>query len=178
MFGDLYMPSNTSPSVIYNTSPINNCLIVGRITEGNTAAATDRLDVLGVSLATAVTGHFMPSNLGGGNTAVGGGSSITVGKHGDAGRGSSTALVGTVAYPNSVNNAVYLSPVWVHDNVSLYVRGSLRGFWQFLHARNNVTDGQNITGSGDLAGRTFHIIQSSSNAGLYCMETSNTVETS
>jgi hypothetical protein len=173
-FGDLYMP----PALPISTS---QALIVGKVVENTTTAAGDRLDTLQPIITTAVTGHFMSGNAGSMGTVVAAADSITVGKMGGypfGGGASAVNLLGAVVYPNSCNNAVILSPVWVYDNVGTYIRGTMRGFWQFCHAIANVTDAQNITGSGDLVGRKFHILKQSGNSGVYCIETSNTVETS
>jgi len=167
MFGDIY--SYKSPSVGIDT---NRQVIIGRYSENtsdvNTYARLDKTSLIG----TVNAGHFAS------RTFSGLGPSITLSKHGDWSKAAgSTGLVGIVPFPNGPDSATYLSRVWVGENLSSMLRGHMRGFWFWCHPAANATDLQPITGSGTLAGRTFLTIKSSEAAGVYVMETSNTIET-
>ena len=163
-FGDFYALKSGS-------NDDYRCLITGRITENSATVTVDKTDVLSTISAVAA-GHYSPRSYTGAA-----GTSIAMGKHGDVSKGSATALLGTVTWPNPVDTAVYISPVWVTESTTSTIRGRMRGFYQFLHAITGVTDGQTFVGSGDFAGKTFRIIKTSGNGGVYLIETSNTVET-
>jgi hypothetical protein len=159
MFGDIYS---------LKSNDLYRCIIIGRASENTTA--TETTDTL-AAINTAVAGHYMSRTYGGG------GVSTAVGKHGDAVKGSTTALNGTVQYPNGPDGTMYISPVWVHENASSTVRGRLRGSYQICHAIANFSDGDTFNGSSTLVGKTFQILKSSCNLGVYCIETSATLET-
>jgi hypothetical protein len=162
-FGDFYaLKSGSADSY--------RCLLTGRITENSATVTVDKTDVLSTISAVA-TGHFSPRSY------TGIGTSIAMGKHGDSSKGSATVLLGTTTFPNPVDTALYISPVWVTQSTTSTIRGRMRGFYHFLHAITNVTDGQTFVGSGDFSGKTFRIIKTSGNAGVYLLETSATVET-
>jgi hypothetical protein len=163
-FGDIY-------SIKTGSLDQYACMIAGRNSENSATVTVDKLDVLGSSVTTAVAGNFMA------HTFSGLGTSITIGKHGDGVKGSTTSLFGSVPYLNSADGGVYISPVWVTEAATGVIRGRLRGFYQFLHAISNVSDQQTFTGSGGYAGRTFLIIKQSGNSGVYMLETSDTLET-
>lgn len=158
-FGDIFAMKGATDSY--------RCLLAAGQSEN--AAGTEANDTL-AAINTAVAGHFMPRSYGGVGT------SITAGKHGDSVKGSSTNLLGTTQYPNGPDNALYMSPIWIHENASSTVRGRLRGMYQVCHATANFTDGQTFVGAGDYAGKSFRILKPSVNLGHYCIETSATVE--
>ena len=162
-FGDFY-------SVKTGSLDAFNCMIVGKAVENTATATGDRLDALSV-LTTPTTGHF------GAHTFSGTGGSITISKHGDATKGSAAALLGTVTYPNSVDNGLYVSPVWVCEEALSLIRGRMRGFYQVLHPIAGFSDQQTFSGLGGYAGKSFLILKQSGNSGLYCIETSDTLET-
>jgi len=161
-FGDIY--SLKGPSDAYR------CIIAGRTSENAAGTGNDTIPVLS-GIASVVNGHYMARTYGGG------GSSITVGKHGDGVKGSTTVLAGTTQYPNGVDGTIYMAPIWVHENASSTVRGRLRGWYQICHAITNFTDGDTLNGSSTLVGRTFQLIKTNGNNGIFCLETSATVET-
>mgnify|MGYP000843999117 CR=1 FL=1 len=162
-FGDFY-------SIKSGSADTYRCLLTGRITENSATITVDKTDAL--SSATAVvTGHFSPRSYNGIGT------SVAMGKHGDGVKGSTSALLGNLTFPNPTDTALYISPVWVTESTTGNVRGRMRGFYQFCHAITNVVDGQTFSGSGDFSGKTFRIVKTSGNAGVYLMETSATVET-
>lgn len=163
-FGDIF-------SIKSGSADTYRCIIVGNIAEIVAGTTTnERLDAL--SSATAVvTGHFMQRSYTGGVTT-----STTVGKHGDSVKGLSTFLAGSLLYPNTPDTGLYLSPVWVTEGTTGIVRGRMRGFYQICHPTTSFSDGQTITGAGDFAGKTFYIVKPSFD-GMYCIETSDTLET-
>lgn len=160
-FGDIYSFAGTGDT--------GRCLIVGRVTENSATITVDKLDALSAMNA-ATTGHFMA------HTYAGGGASIAISKHGDATKGSASALVGTIVFPNGPDTGFYISPVWVCET-SNNVRGFVRGFYQILQPIASFTDGQAFTGAGDYTGKTFAIVKQGGNASCYCIETSNTILT-
>jgi hypothetical protein len=165
MFGEFF-------SIKSGSVDTGRTMIAGRSVASSSLAATEKLDTLSYTITTAVAGNFAAHAFGGG------GSSITLNKHGDAGKSNSaTSLLGTVQYFNSADSGLYISPVWVVDNATSTVRGRMRGFHQFLHAISNVSDGQVFTGSGEFAGRNFQVVKQTGNSGVYFMETTNTLET-
>jgi len=148
------------------------CFISGRSAENSAVITSDTLDVLS-ALNAATGGSFIVRNFGG---TVG---SITMGRHGDGVKGSTTALLGSVPYLNGADSGVYISPVFIVDAATSNLRGRMRGFYQALHAIANFTDGQTFTSvTGDYSGKTFLVIKTSGNAGVYFMETSTgTIDT-
>jgi len=55
--------------------------------------------------------------------------------------------------------------------VAGYIRGYMRGFYHFLHVIANLNDGDTFNGSGDYAGRSFMVVKTSGNSGVYVIET-------
>jgi len=95
----------------------------------------------------------------------------------------STVYSGVVPFPNPSEGATILDRIWVHDPNTTPVknlRGRLRGIWCPLHAVGSFTNGDVITGSGELAGKTFLIIRpvrdASGAEGSVAVETSATIE--
>lgn len=149
------------------------CALIANHLENSTN--TDNLS-LPALVSAAVLGHFMARTYGGGGT------SITVGKHGNAARQTSaTNPDGLVQTPNGPDNAYYLEPCWVHENSANIIRGRLRGLYYLLHPTASFADGQTFAGAGDYAGKTFQIVKamrsSTSTSSILLVETSATVET-
>lgn len=169
MFGDIY---SAVPSDGYRT------MLIARTAENATSRANEVL-AQWVGLTSAGAFQFIARSY------LGTGSSVILGKHGEQAKNSGTAtFVGTLAYPNPSDGGLYLSPIWLHDPTTAptpSIRGRLRGIWQFLHAITNVTDGDTVSGMGDLAGRSFEFIKSvsdpASNTIVFAIETSNTLDT-
>jgi hypothetical protein len=94
------------------------------------------------------------------------------------------SLSGRIVFPSG-DGRVYAARVRLFDRTTggLYTpRGYLRGFWQFLHPYNSVTDGDTINGTGTLSGRTFEFVfrsgaGASGHPGVYMIETSDTLDT-
>jgi hypothetical protein len=151
-----------------------NCLLVGRASE-NSAADVEYMDRLNPDVNTAALQHFVAR----GHTGTGG--SVSVGAHGDVAKSQNASrLLGTVPYTNPSDGGLYLSPIWIHDTTTSPtkgLRGRKRGFWHFLHPIASVADGDTVSGTGDLSGKTFRFIKQSQGLGVYVIETSNTLET-
>jgi len=148
--------------------------IVGRITENSGTDAGDRLDVITSAASprtTATTGHFVA------RTYTGLGTSITVGKLGDAQKSASAILAGSITYPNTPDGGAYFSQLHLWESAADVYRGRLRGLWQWMHPKAALTDGDTISGTGTLTGKTIEFVVSSKNSGVYAMETSDTLET-
>jgi hypothetical protein len=150
------------------------CMISGRTIENSGVTTNDRLDIF--SLPSAVTAGFYIAR---GHSGTG--ASVNAGKHGDRTKGGQLGwLAGTMAYTNPANGAFYVSRVWVHDSTTAPangLRGRMRGFWHWLHPIAGVTNGESLTGTGELAGKLFLVVKESGNTGLYIIETSDTIET-
>lgn len=150
------------------------CFIAARNTENSTAPSVDCLDIISGSVA-ATNNNWVARSY------TGTGASLNINKHGDRARNSSTTtLLGEVPYPNPINGAFYLSRVWLLEPASTPVnalRGRLRGFWHWLHPIAGVADTDVLLGTGELAGKTFIVVKESGGAGLYIIETSDTIET-
>jgi len=161
-FGDFY--TFASPDTA-------NCMIVGRTTENSALMTADNLDRFS-NVNTSDAGHFVAHTIGGGGT------SITVGKHGDNAKANNgTGSQGSLPYPNTADTGVYISPVWISENATSAIRGTMRGFYHFCHSPSGVSDGQQFTGSGTYAGKSFQVVKSSANSCVYFLETSNTLDT-
>lgn len=165
-FGDFFSMKGASDAY--------RCMIIGGITENS--STTNDVDIQTGGVGNVVVGHFIARTYGGG------GGSITAGKHGDSakGLGSGSGLAGIVQTPNGPDASWYLSPIWVHENTVSAVRGRMRGLFQICHPIASFADGQTFSGAGDYAGKTFQIIKQGTNsgsAGMFCLETSATVET-
>jgi hypothetical protein len=164
-FGDFY---SLIPSDAFRT------FIVGRIAENSGIATNDRLDTLVASPVSTANIY-----LARGHTGLGG--SVHGGKHGDSAKGGGSGVLnGVVPFTNPTDGGAYLARVWIHDPTTAPaggIRGRFRGLWHFCHAIASVNDGDTISGTGTLSGKTFLFIKQSGNAGLYTIETSNTLET-
>ena len=160
-FGDIYSYKTTTDQY--------RCIIMGRTAENSATAATDGFDLFS-SMGAATIGNYMARNYTGLIT------SAIMSKHGDGVKGSTTGSNGSIPFPNTVDSALYVSPIWVCETSSL-VRGQLRGMYHVLHSQANFVDGQLFSGSADYAGKTFQVFKTTPSTGIYAFETSNTVLT-
>jgi hypothetical protein len=159
MFGDIY----ASRSDIIDAY---KCAIIARISTASVANSVNGMEEIFTN-----TGKFIQrSAYLNRPTAF-----ITVGDYAKAAE--QNKLSGNVLYPNPTDGKIYLSPVYVtEDN---FIRGKLRGFYHVCHPAAAFTNEQMISGSGDYDGKIFMIIatnQGTGAAGVYCMETSDTLE--
>ena len=171
-FGEFYSLITNDPG---------RCVLIGRAAENNAAMATTT-EVLSNLITTGGANagffHFCPRD------AQGTLSSTGLGKMGDfnlfSGAGAAIQLgnSGSLAFPNPVDNKVYMAPMWLAQTAGgTFFRGRMRGMYQWGHAVAVVSDGDTFTGSGDLAGKTFLIIKSGPISDIYVFEVSDTWET-
>jgi hypothetical protein len=176
MFGDFYS---------YNPTDAYNCCLMGATSFS--AAALNMQTVQSSDMITAaLQGGGSSARVGKykARIAAGTGTSTQFSTKGDAGLATtggttqSSALLGVLAYPNTADGGLYLHPVWLMDDTTPdVVHGELRGLFQACHAISFFGNGDTFGGAGGYAGRTFGIIKQSPNAGVYVLETSNTVNT-
>lgn len=148
------------------------CALVAQSAENT----TNNIFALQTIATTAAAGHFIARTYGGGGT------SITVGKHGDLAKCTNVnSFDGLVQTPNGPDNSYYVSPIVVTESVGGIVRGRYRGLYHLCHAKAGFADGQVITGAGDYAAKTFQVIRDvPGSGGATCpilVETSATLET-
>ena len=169
-FGDIFSFKSTPDDY--------KCIIIGRLIPNATGdnISIDQSDYI-MQPGYATYPHFMARSSGGQ------GRSVRVTKVGDAGKCSMlsgteyVAMIGLLTGPNPIDGAIYMSPIWVSEVDNSSIRGRLRGMWFPCHPISNFGDGQVISGTGELSGKTFMIIQPSGNNGQWAVEISNTVET-
>jgi hypothetical protein len=164
-FGDFF---SLVPSDGYRT------FINGRTGENTSGASTEKLDAVSGFINSAQPGFFIARGY------TGLGTSINAAKSGDHTKSGVGTLLGIVPFPNPANGELFVSPVWIGDPVTSpanNIRGRMRGFWHQCHPLAALTDLDTFTGVGDLAGKTFKLYKQGGNTGIYCIETSNTLET-
>jgi hypothetical protein len=174
-FGDIYSMAGSSDNW--------RCLIIGRGTENNIAYNYGAMDVCSfagyaaTSFAGATITHYLD------RTYAGSGTSITAGKHGDVVKANSPTAASLCLglygcqTPNGPDNSLYVSPVWVTEPTHATVRGQMRGFWHLCHPIGTFTDGQVLTPTGALYGKTFQVVRPTESGGCIAVETSNTLLT-
>jgi hypothetical protein len=164
-------------------SDLGRASIVGRIASlSNTPADGEWLDrythLLGSSVDNLSSFHYMARPVD--YTKTG---SVEGGQGGDL----EILKAGTVRdpgipRPNPADNRTYLSRIYAFALTTSgsigSIRGYLRGLWQYCHPSSTVVDGATLTGVGSLAGRSFLILKPTGNSVVYCLETSNTWDTS
>lgn len=165
IFGDIFSMGGATD--------IFRCFILGKEIENSSSSGVTAATHIA---STAVAGHYMARSFGGG------GSSVQVGKHGDAAKaGSLTLLTGLLQSPNAPDDSYYMGPVWIHDPAGNVIRGRLRGVYQMCHPPAGFSDGQTFAGSNDYAGKTFQIMKGAASGGtsglIWVYETSATLET-
>ena len=172
-FGEFY-------SLVTPSDP-GRCIITGRIAE-NSAAMTNATESLsGITTAGSSSGSLgtIPRDAQGSQTP------LLIVKLGDwyfKTSGLSSSLggnFGDVAFPNPADSKIYMALMWIYhlQAGSQIFRGRMRGFYHWGHAVSVVADGDTITGTGDLAGKSFLVIKSGPISDLYIIETSDTWET-
>lgn len=165
-FGDIYSFVSGSPDLY-------RCMIMGRSIENSNAIAKESFDLLS-TMAVGTDGLYIDRNFSGVTL------SITGSKHGDATKGSATQFNGSIPYPNSPDNALYVSPIWLVRSGApqiFEIRGLFRGMYQPLHPSTSFVDGQEFSGSADYLGKNFLIVMPTPNNGAIFLETSDTLLT-
>ncbi len=157
-FGDIYSYKTTTDTY--------RCMIVGSPLENSALGGTS--DTQTATPTTGHGGHFMARTYGGGGT------SITIGKQGDIGSGTTT-LAGLIQYPNGPDNAMYMAPVRIVETTPGTVRGRMRGMYHICHAIASFSDGDIFQGANDFQGKTFQVVKQGA-GGMWAIEISNSVE--
>ena len=157
-----------------------NTIIIGRSTENTATVTVDNLDqcVQSIFYDAGLVGHYMARTYTGTPSSN---PSLACQKSGDTAKtrqnGATYATGATgVAFPNPTDGGLYTAPLWVTDT-GYSVRGRMRGLWHLCHQAASFGDGDTYTGTGTLGGKTFQLIKLSGNGGVFCIETSATLET-
>lgn len=138
-------------------------LIIGRSVESSVAASSEGSDLIS-NTWNAVTGHYIARSF------AGTGGSLGVTKLGDNSKsGGFSSLQGSMPLPNAVDGAVWLAPVYLGE-LTVNMRGRMRGFMHFLHGITAIADQDTIAGAGVYAGRTFLMFKTTANGGVYCID--------
>ena len=153
------------------------CLITGRFTE-NVATMTNAVEALsGIGTTNASLFGALARD------AQGRQSPTVFTKMGDfyfktaANGATNLGNFGDIAFPNPSDNKIYMAIQWVSQTAGgTMLRGRMRGMYQWGHPVTAASDGDIITGAGDLAGKTFLIIKSGPISDLYVIEISDTWE--
>lgn len=158
----------------FKSSDLGRTFIQGRIAENSGTAGQETFDLNGV-IGTIQGGFWLARDT---QNTVG---AITSGKVGDqtfySTPSGGSAIAGTLTYKNPADNRIYLAPMRVYQTSGgVQLRGRLRGLWHFGHAITNASDGDTLTGVDSLEDKSFLIIKQGQNAGIYCVETSQTWE--
>lgn len=172
MFGDFYS---------YNPTDAFNCMIAGMNTfsASSISASNHKFDLMQATMqGTVQSGHYIARKSTGTGAST---NCCKKGEHGLVSTGGTTAenvLAGILSYPNTADGGLWLHPVWIMDIVTPdVIHGHLRGFYHICHAITFFGDGDTFGGAGGYAGRSFKLIKQSMNAGIYTLETSNTLDT-
>lgn len=172
-FGDIYS---------LWVSDTNQCTIVGRTVENSSTAgsSTGGLDRMINPLVTNPSfnkGVYIADNFAGTSGSV---ESYPCGDLAKATTlitaSSPTPMSGRVPAPNAADNSYYLSTMNILDS-SWGIRGRFRGLYHICHPVSSFTDGQVFSGANDFAGKSFVVILTGMANGMYCIETSDTLDT-
>lgn len=150
---------------------------------GNPAAvaSSDANDGAGIVSGTTQSGATANSYIDRGHTGVGSAVGATIVSNSSL--NITPALRGQIPYPNPSDGGLYVTQLWITDATTVPtggVRGRERGMWNFLHDSTSVNDRDTVSGTGDLAGRTFLFLKpatTSTSIGVFTIETSATLET-
>lgn len=106
--------------------------------------------------------------------------SVRCGFMGSAANHPSASFKSTIAYPNPVDNSTWISPVYIAESTNTV--GKVRGMYHGTANFDQVSDGEQFSGSGEYAGRTFMyvspVLDTTDQAySVIIIETSNTLDT-
>ena len=87
-----------------------------------------------------------------------------------------TPMAGGLPLP-TLTNTLFMTPLLVWEPNTTTLRGRMRGMYHICHPLTSFVDGQIFSGSNDYAGKIFQIVKQGWNGGMWCIETSNQVET-
>ena len=173
-FGDIFS--------LQGPSDTQKCQIQGRMTDNSPTSTTDQNDIItGLTLSfTAVaqgSSGFINRTCGG--VAL----SNWISKLGDMSKtttpATTLAMAGTLPCPNSSDKSIYMVPIFISEAFGTVVqlRGRMRGMYHICHPIASFYDGQMFYGTGEYFGKTFMVIKQGFNGGMWCIETSPTIET-
>jgi hypothetical protein len=159
--------------VSYKSGDAYNTLICGPVA---TSIINSHLITLVNTLQTTCPGHYITRNY----AQIGG--SVTANKYqGDAPRAGSSIVIGSpssnLQFPNPITGTLDISPIFVAENNLVVVRGLLPGMWAPLHNYLVLNNGETFTGTGEMAGKTFlliNVMQGDGQQGRVAMEISDT----
>ncbi len=141
------------------------------LTAGATGNSLGRMGSVTVSttLSTALVGHYIPRSY----PQIGTSTPAAKRVPGDWTSTTTMGTTGLPAYPDFVTGGIPLNPVEIWETG--VTRGKMPGMWAPLVA-NPANNLDTVTGSGDLAGKTFMILYSydAASIGRLLIETSNT----
>lgn len=112
------------------------------------------------NIATPTAGHYLTRSF----TQIG--NSITSSKFYDDSKHG-------MNYPNPVDGSLYMSRIYIGENVNVNLRGHLKGLWRIVHPGSNFSHSDEFSGVGDLSGKSFKIVKNYNNVAL-AVEVSNT----
>lgn len=168
-FGDFY---SLVPGDLYN------CMLIARSTENSAIAQNADIVARQVNPPASFLGHYIARGYSGLTGA------IAVYKLGPAeGDTSGSQVMGnqtSMPFPNPTDGKVYIGRLMIMDATTQptqHRRGWYRGFWQICHAIAVTPSNLTFSGTDDLAGRTFFTLAKSEGGGIYCFETSTTLDT-
>lgn len=189
-FGDFFSQNGTSD--------LYRCLLKGRNQQNTGNSNQEYWGCLHTNMSQSCTGNFIAAQPNGIGTSLYFGQHVDGCKHAAASsnvitNGGTTAInvttvysiimggtlnPGTMPYPNPVDGALYMSPVWVHHNSML--RGRIKGIWAPCQSEV-FNHGETFTGTGEQAGKSFlalrmpnYVNGGSVSSGLFYVEYSNT----
>lgn len=166
----------------FKTSDAGRSIVMGMSTESAATATLDPLNNIQLRMTSSFSNGLGRSLARSVNGSAGAISGTSVPLIGDGGFNTANAVdlvlgVGSTNYTNAADSRLYLAPVRVGQATGSTAgdyRGRLRGLWHFGHPIASAADGDTFSGAGDLAGKTFLVIKTGLNGGLYVVETSNT----
>jgi hypothetical protein len=180
-FGDLFS--------LKNGTDTHKCMIKGRMASQSNAS-TYRFDAGDLLIKPTSTQwpHFF------GARAIGGkGQSVALNLVGDMGKNTISQpttpsggsdivceMAGLIPYPNP-DGVVYMSPIFVCEQLQGVLRGRLRGLYHLCHPIQYFSDGQQFAGTNEYAGKIFQVVKTGPaqfvNSTAWVVEISPTVET-
>ena len=181
-FGDLFSLKNANDDY--------KCIIKGRMANQNNASSYrfDAGDLLMRPTSTSWLHFFAARSVGGK------GLNVALNVIGDLGRNTAQSLAtpagggetacemsGIIPFPNPVDGAIHLTPLFVTEQITGAIRGRLRGLYHTNHLGQYFTDGQQFSGANEYAGKIFQVVKTGPatfvNSSVWVVEISPTVET-
>lgn len=160
-FGDFY-----TSSIIPNL--YNSFLIASEMTD-TTTAVNANFDTL-QNISQTANGQVLARSW------TGTSGSVKFGKIGNLACAPTTQIFSsTIMYPNPVDNSLWMTPIYIAD--SPHTVGRMRGLYHSAATYTQVADGEQFSGSGDYAGRTFMFVVPGISNTVFVFETSNTLDT-